>query len=355
MRYAMLVAILLVLGAAWACDLPEIDFTGKKCKSSDSCPTPLLCGSEGCCHPGPCKLSVSNLRADWQTPNTIRWVWETCGDVTELAEYTLDVTSDTPDAGGTGHYTRAENPELARGTLPHGDAPIPVLATITTGHTPGTVYRAVLTAKTGNGCSSTSNQADKITDVPPLNAKPIVIFGDDRAPLGFEPDNIEIVDGGGAVSHRHIEYRPDTDPQLQGSGDASVAFQNLRAAVSIDANLTPGEFDGAYVEVYVRYANGTEAGWWSEMWLRTVLPDGSHCAMSDECLYRFEAYTIPNVTDGGYRLYQFPLRKLTNRANGAPLTREALGRHIDQVNVSGTTFSRGSGTVVSLDGISIRY
>lgn len=111
------------------------------------------------------------------------------------------------------------------------------------------------------------------------------------------------------------------------------------------------QFATTYLELYVRYAQGAEPGWYSDSWLRTYAADGGSC--DDACVFGSDSFTLPVSADGGYRRYQFPVSALKRRTDGGAFTAQELGYGIEEVKMIGSLFTRGS--VVSIDGVRIWY
>ena len=155
------------------------------------------------------------------------------------------------------------------------------------------------------------------------------------------------------MSNRHLEYRLDTDPEYADAGN-TVGFQNLRRAGlpgSLIVRQATTQFATAYLELYIRYAQGAEPGWYAETWLRTYQADGGSC--DDSCVFGSDNYTLPVSSDGGFRRYQFPLSALKRRTDGGAFTSQDLAHGVEELKLLGSLFSRGS--VLSIDGVRIWY
>lgn len=254
-------------------------------------------------------IVVANLRADWTTPNTILWRWDPSEDNSpdQLNAYEMVVGESEGDvAGRTGTariFTVDENPELGRYLLPNTGAGDVVAKTITDGHDPDTNYFAQLTAIDTASNTTTSNVAQGRTTL--AASAEIVLFSED--PIGGFPLPSTFVRTAGCG------YQ--SDQCLQWVNDAcdttEECWENLRRqGLNIDANaISQGSFSTtAFIELAV--ANGSSfPGFWSETWMSV-----------GGAFFAFNAWTIRS--GGEYRVYQFPLRILTD--GGVALDRDTL-------------------------------
>lgn len=282
-------------------------------------------------------VSVTNLRASWGTPNTIRWDWDATGEADDLLEFELVVGPSEQavlDADSTTTtWNEAVNPELGRFLLPNATDQEPVTFTATDGLLPDTIYHAQLIATDTAGRRTVSNVAAGRTIETPINE--IVIMSDVET-AGFSiPDTFVLSSArpyAGDASYRYESSCPD-----QGQ-----CWENLRrheigvdvSAISIGAFAT-----SAYFEVALAIEGGATP-WWCDLWL-AYDPD-------PELLTHYNGWTAR--ADGQYRVLQVPLREFM--LNGAPIPFEELSKGLFEFSV-GCPWSDDS--VVYVDELRFRW
>ena len=124
-----------------SCTVGNVDYLGKHC--SAACPDALTC-VDGVCVRVESLVYVTELHAEWGTPNSIRWAWTMHGNGPDLESYELAITSDTPGAPGVKTWTSKDSAELGSYQLRRSDGFDLVNGTITYDLAPQTSYTAVL-------------------------------------------------------------------------------------------------------------------------------------------------------------------------------------------------------------------
>jgi hypothetical protein len=301
-----------------ACTISDLDLAGRPCPCLDgwvcdpgtqTCRT--LASDEGA-------VDVVSFKADWSTPNAIRWSWEVSGSEADFHAYELVLGESHEEvAQRTRVFTGDENPELDRFTLPRTDGEDPVISTITRGLVPDTEYFAqLLVFDTANKMSSSANVAQKRTALAPIDS--IEIMADQAPPtLGWvQPMCLTLDDqafaGSQAYGYAHRCDRVWNDVvqeyMVQATCNAPQepqpeCWENLfleGMAMPIDASrFTAGAYEAAYLEFVLRIDDSHHA-WWASTGLRPV---GFGTALPGFFGITFRA-------SGEYELYQFKLSTL---------------------------------------------
>ncbi|APR76865.1 Hypothetical protein A7982_02212 [Minicystis rosea] len=305
-------SLLLLIGlGAFACVLEPVDYTGKTCEST--CPDAWRCVSHVCVADTSSATSSSSsgghctplivptsFRADWATPNALRWRWDSSGTVDQFGSYRLVVgpskASVETESGAT-IFTAQQNPELGKLNLIHTGGVDPVTATITDGLEPATTYFGKLVATDNAGCEHASEVLSATTSVAPSGQ--VALFVDALSPgeylLPEAPD-------GGLPPVVIDPSCPSGSPCIAYTSDCageSLCYENVRLRLALpgsDITVTAGDFlNLAYLEMRVG-TDSNVASYWSEFRLKTD-----------------DFYTLPGQTiraDGALRTYQIPLRAL---------------------------------------------
>ena len=302
---------LALLGAGpSACVLDPIDYTGKACP----CPDGWRCQAEVCvssagssCTP---RIVPTGFRVAWATPNSLRWSWDSAGNIDDFSAYRLVIgPSKQSVATGSGAtvFTAEQNPELGMFNVLHTTVVDPVTATITDGLEPATTYHAKLVAVDSAGCEHASDVLTGKTSVGPSSTVPLFD--------GTEPLDADLIPAAGSFD----PACPPGGPCLSFPNDCGEAlcYQIMRLGVHLPASalsssMTAGDFGSlAYLEMRVA-SDSTALGSWSEFRLQ----------MGEE-FYSVGAQTIR--ADGAYRTYQIPLRAFRHdTATAEALTYEVV-------------------------------
>ena len=277
-------------------------------------------------------VEVSDLRASWRTPNTIRWDWNATGQGDLLLEYELVVAQSEDDvrdrAGSAVVWTKAENPELGVYRMPYTGSGDQVVFTSTTDLQPQTKYYAQLIARDTAGNRSASNIAVGST-LPPSRVDVVVMADEDPGPT-LTKGYALTTERPFAGSHA-FKYEATCSP-----GDCwqNLAWQDLDIDLSA---MSEGEFKTtAHMEFALALENGgTE--FYCSLWLQY----GDRVAS-------YHGWTARS--DGEYHLVQVPLRVF--EVDGAPLSHADLAAGLTSANV-GCDWARGS--VVRVDEWRIRW
>jgi len=297
------------------------------------------------------RIRVRDLRADWQTPNSIHWSWSTEGMedleddfdtlVLVIAESEEDLASET---GTARRIDEEERPSLGLWTRLRtcGDNDR-VLSVYTDRHTPDTRYFAQLIAIDRRGHRSRSNVAPATTTPAPIGE--VVLFSDAR-PRGYPlPGEIVLSSEAPYRTTNHLLYEhascppPSPEcPQPPGFCYENIRWQDMRAGA---LPISGGSFGLAYLEMAVAFEAG-EASTWSNIGLH--LREGTS----------FEVWKIePFVLRAGttYDLIQVPLHALTR--SDMSLEFEHLStRELDGFRVGGFL---SAGARVRVDEVAIRW
>jgi hypothetical protein len=307
--------------AVVSCGVGSLDLAGKQCPcvdewvcdtATDTCvlETPAtgpMPGPEVAAPPPPPPggtIMVSDLEADWVTPNTIRWSWAVSGNPAEFGHYEL-VTGPNESIVTTHVGARAwspTNPELkefAPRISPLPAAPFRVW-TITQEHVPGTTTWAEITAIDVNGRGQAAKAVTAKTSAEATDL--FTIFQDTALPGAPEPNATQftrVTSGAfGTSSHCYL-YTPQcpaTQTQCQD------LFGQLDLARTL-TTLSQAEFNRAFVEFQMR-ASALVPTEYVTFALQVGLP----ACGTGECRYRINGLSLtPNDT---YRVFQIPLKKL---------------------------------------------
>lgn len=335
-----------------ACTVDDIDLSGRSCpcldgwtcdEASNRCIPSTIGSNAGA-------IDVASFKADWATPNAIRWSWELVGDEEDFSAFQLALgTSPEEVAARNNPITGAINPELDRFKLPRTGGDDPVKGTIVYDLVPDTPYFAqLIVIDTANRTSSSLNIAQKRTALPPIQE--IVIMADAPPPtLGWAAPNCLALDGekyAGSAAYGYVNHcLPTTpDPTATCETPATVAplcwenlvLEGMKLPVT-QSSFPSGAFDEAYVEFALRIDDSEHRhAWWSAMGLRAIGQDEFH--FINPITFR---------ADGAYRVYQLKF--------------DAIGiRYEDIIRVGGLeSFMVGSawgnGATVHFDEVRIRW
>jgi hypothetical protein len=345
-----------VASAIVACTVGEVDYTGKACPCP---PIGYVCVNNACVQSsggdsstpvGNSLIQISNLRAEWTTPNVIRWVWQSSGKKDDFGRYELTITSDVPNVGGVKTWTVKDNAELGRFELPNPNGGIdPVVATMTDTHDPNATYSAVLVAYDSAGNSSTSNRAQATTGVKPTSELPL--YAGTQTPNMWTLNMTFRSSGCGRTGGGCCELKPDTTSSCANSFDAGAScYVNMQLGFNsaVDSStVTANSFQtNAYLEFYYRY-DGSQPSYWSDMWL--FLNGAAPCKNAQYCKVALAPWTVSNAAS--YRRMQVPLRALNyDFAKLPPPTAVDIQTGITEVGIGG---SWSPGSTVDLDHLSI--
>jgi len=338
----------------FGCSLDPVDLSDKQCP----CAPGFQCdeASHRCVSSGgsDCTPAVvaDGFRASWAAANVIRWEWEPMGTRERFVRYEVHV-AERPEDLGTDRaivFGPEENPELGGYVLQRtGGADDVVTHTMTHGHAAATTFAARLVVIDTSLCEFRSEVAAIATSLAP--PEEIVLFRDsDPAGTALPPAFLPVDDAGGGGG-RHLEHRPDEDPECIMSGEG-VCSQNLRwQNMGVDlSDVSEGEFaNTAFLEVSIAN-DGSVSSFFSRAWLSFA-----DCAIN----YRLEPFTIANTPE--YRVMQIPLRVLADGA--VTLTRDDLdpttgGSALCGFNLGGQwarTTAGGDAARVRIDEVRIRY
>lgn len=258
-------------------------------------------------------VHVANLRADWTTPNWIRWSWHPeAPHEQQLARYELFVAESIDDllerSGTTRRFDPETNPELARYTLPRSGSAEVVDGTFSQGHTPDSEYLAVLVATDTSGRTRRSNIAPARTGAAPTESLVII---DEENPPGYEIPPSQCYrwiegDGGfggsGYFLREHV-CTGDNDHLCEPNTDTEECWVNLNTqgmGLSLEP-ITEADFDRAYLELAL-YNDGATTSFWSHA--------GIHLRTQDDerTLWLYEEITFPPKSD--YVVYQIKLDQI---------------------------------------------
>jgi len=288
---------------------------------------------------GPAAITVSGLLAEWTTANTIRWRWTLVGEAASFATMELVVGRTEADVVGRVGTARvigaADNPELGVFTLPLTGGTDPSNVTTTDGLGPATDYFGQLTAIDRAGLRSATNVAPATTTSDPT--REVVLFRD-AATAGYSQPAEVVYSASGAYMGTHCyEYRHPCGPGM------ASCFENLRRSdIAVDASaVSASAFPTAFLEWAMLVDDPTRHSYYSLV--RLWMTGGG---ATD--LYALEHFTIR--ADRRYRVYQIPLRVMTN--GSAPLSRADLARPIAELGFGG---SWPSSAIVRFDEVRIRW
>jgi hypothetical protein len=336
---------LVVVSAVAGCSVDDVVLEGKQCP----CAAPAICNplSNTCTTAQSGQIEVSNLRAAWVTPETIRWEWDASGDRDRLQSYALVVAGSAQqlDSGtDTTVWTAEQNPELGRYALPRAGNEDQVLATSTDGHAPRTEYVARLFAIDTSSGLRASNIALARTGETPIDSA--TIYSEQRPagyalPSCFGPATTAPFSGS---THWTYTNRCEGSVAICGTPQSPglACWENLAwDAFSLDITdrLGPGAFATAYIE-FALAIDGPEHVFWGTVFIHTG--NGSPWFMN----------MLTFASDRGYRRYQVRLTALTGPGN-KPLAYEDLqARPITQWAAGGLW---SNGATIRVDEVSIRW
>jgi hypothetical protein len=348
-----------------ACTLGNVDYAGKSCP----CPAGWACVDGMCAQSTPTSegretgtssgpdsgtpfIRVSNLRALWTTANVIRWTWDVVGIKSNFGSFALEITSDSPDAGGAKTWTDVDNAELGAFDLPlpYGGV-TPVVSTMTDTHDQSTTYHGVLLATDTEGRVSRSNQATATTGVVPLAGSIVIFDGAKPAGAWTLPSGMGLtsgcgVDGGACYQLLMSEDKTCnfvTDPQC--TANLQLGFDTIATSAVPASSFSTN----AYMEFYYHYS-GDAPSYWSTAWLQFV--DAGTCADALYCLWGLQPWTISHAQS--YRRLQIPLDQLVyqNGDSGVIATAADFASGLIEFNLGGTWLPNSS---VSFDRVSVLY
>lgn len=289
---------------------------------------------------GPPAVTVSNLSAQWATPNVIRWQWDSAGVPSGLKGFELVIGRSEQDvvsrAASTTILNASNTPHFGAYSLPDDTA---VRSLITTDHPPSTQLFAQLTATdTANRRSSTLVVSVR-TAAPPSGLA--VIFADTGPPGVAQPNSYSRVTRApySTTSH-HFEYRVDcpgteeacfTNLQWTGTGTdlstmpaSAVSTAYLELALALDASAA-----SHFSQAYLSFGSGTE-------------------------FYFFRPFVMQ--TGQEYRLLQWPLRELSLRGcQTGPRCAPTHATLVMGVNTCAVGASWFDGATVRVDEARIRW
>jgi hypothetical protein len=281
-------------------------------------------------------FSVAEFRAEWATPNSIRWAWDTSGVPTHFEGFRL-VLAPTQfevetDAASCRIISAAENVELVDWFLPGSDGPARTIGSTTTAHLPESSWFARLEWSDA-GERALSNVASATTLATPTGQK--VVFHD-TAPAPYTiPDTFQLANAGPYAGTSDYEY----DSDCLGSDSC---WENLRfSEMGFDLSSVPEALldSTAYLEFALAY-RGDFASYWSEVSFRLTA-----CA---PCRYGFVGWSI--ASDNQYAVYQIPIRALQSGGQGIPLSDWRSG--LDELRIGGRW---SNGGFVRVDEISLYW
>jgi hypothetical protein len=256
-------------------------------------------------------VRVTNLRADWATPNTIRWRWDRQGDLSQLASVEVVVGESPADVAGRSGtakvWTKAENAELGVTFLTDSGDNDPVLYTLVDGLTPSTRYWAQLEAVDLAGRRSTTDLASTTTAAAATHQ--LVIFSE-ATPAGYTiPNTFQPGTTDPYAGATDYEYRPVCP-------SATSCFEILRwQLLGLDTSVVPEDAyeDSAFVEFALE--NRGQPSLWSQVRL-----------WYSGCTGHMGMYAPLTIAGGGrYRLYQIPLHAFDYDTGLLPYSTFATG------------------------------
>ena len=292
-------ALLFALSCA-GCGFGGIDFSAKTCPCGEGFECDEVCDR---CVPsgGGGLITISDLGAEWTTPNGIRWSWLAQGRPEDLARYEL-IVGETQQAVCQGRDVRVwgpdDNPELARFFLPDSASADPVTRTLTDEHQSDRPYFARLRAIDTRSRVSLSNVASTRTlGQPQVGALEVYSESDiGSAPQCLSPSSTAPFQGS-----KHYQVTPacpnEGDGNCAGPNNAASCWMNLSLEKNIDLTTwDAGSFETAYLEFAIAY-DATAPAYWAEAHLKR-----------DQAVWSVRALTLR--ADGAYRLYQVRLNSL---------------------------------------------
>ena len=281
-------------------------------------------------------FSVDQFRAEWTTPNRIRWAWDSSGQPATFEGFRLvlgatqaEVEAETPSCR---IISAAENTELADWFLPGSDGPARTTGSTSTGHVPASSWFArVKWSIAGEWVAS--NVASATTLAAPTGEQ--VIFHDNPPAPYTIPDTFALGSAGPYAGTSDYEYGSDclgTD----------ACWENLRfSEMALDLSSVPEAALGstAYLEFALAY-RGDADSYWSELFVQFT-----SCA---PCRYGFVGWAI--AADDQYAVYQVPISALRSAGQAIPLSDWRSG--LDELRIGGNWSQSG---FVRVDEISLHW
>jgi hypothetical protein len=309
------------LAALWLCSLAsggcviDASLDGKRCPCSEGyvCDTGIDLCVRSECQPA---FTVSDVRVEWSTPNTIYLRWTPQGLREDFLHYEILVAENEDDLRSESGSFRRLGPETSNEYIFYqrpqtGD---PMSGTFVRDLAPGTTYLLRVRATDTEDCSSGSAVVARRTNDSP--GAEIVFFGDALVQGNVRPEvGTRIVDG-------RIEYHPAEDPDCvpQPGADPQCGPPVGVQRMDIDLGQDPlnprapgisGEtFAGAFLEIAVA-SHGDFDSHPSEVSLFV-----GEC-FDDARNFELASFFLPASEQ--YVVLQVPLSFLTNEA-GEPLT-----------------------------------
>jgi len=295
------------------------------------------------------QIRLGELRADWTTPNTIRWSWVAEGAPDALQRYELVVgrsPADVMNGKNVELFTPDQNPELGRFNLPQTGIGDPVLFTLTDGREPDTEYFAGLFAyDTALRVSKSTNIASARTALPATQS--IVIYADQVFPPGFVLPTCTESNASHTADGTALHYQLDvacsgTGPLCSGaassSADCWVNLMFTELGVSLAA-VKAGPFSRAWVEFSLAIESPIHS-YYGEARLK----------------FANTTFFTPALTfraDGSYRRYQLALDDFVDIQNaGEPIRAEQMLLPLDQFHVGARYVD---GARIHVDEVRIRW
>jgi hypothetical protein len=281
-------------------------------------------------------FSVGEFRAEWTTPSTIRWAWDSSGEPLAFDGFRLAMAATRAEVEAGAPSCRvisgSENAELADWFLPRSDGPARTTGSTSTGHLPGTSWFARLEWSSG-GDALVSNVASATTLAMPTGQQ--VIFHDTPPAPYTIPDTFALGSADPYAGTSHYEY----ESACLGTDSC---WENLRfSEMAFDLSSVPEAAltTTAYLEFALAY-RGDSASYWSEVFVQL-----DACA---SCRYGFVGWSI--AADDQYAVYQVPISALRSAGRGIPLSDWRSG--LSELRIGGN-WSQGG--LVRIDEISLYW
>lgn len=335
---------------ASSCSIAALDLSGKKCPCASGyvCDVPRdTCVLEGTLFTDSATpdvqvldagkeaevvaplVVVSDLTAEWATPNSIRWKWTVTGDKKSFRAYEVVVGKSAADvtnrAAGVDILRGNEHPELdlfdARGGKTSGPFS---MWTTTDGFGPGITKFVQVHATDVNGTVSSTKVVSRATADQPTRTK-ILFDGAERSARPVADWVFKTPVGGEA------HYALDVD-----CGTASTcAKRGELFALGIDMNApspyVSGDFPGSYLTFDIE---GSVAVTSFSSTVAIEFGDGTCAGGAGVCTFRYSGWTQKK---SGRTTIQAPLGELRN--DNGPLTFPILqqkGFGVQSLELSGT-------------------
>lgn len=324
------------------CGHQEIDLAGRKCPCADDYECDAVCAvcvppgtvAGAHCAKGPdacvAKVTFSDFKPAWVTPNSIRWTWQPDGQADVWApsfqSYRLEL--EAGDQKLT--YDSSTNPELGLAVLPNS-SPDPTSATTSDGLTPGTTYTGTLIVRDTSGCEFSSSRLAPATPIA-LSSSPLEIFGE-------SPFTGSILDGAIVASGCQFGAQCLMTDDCVLAPNKTLCTKNLRVyAIDVGPGaMSAGGFSQAYLEFFAR-TDTPAPSYYSTVFLEL-----------GGAFYRFEGLTFPSSAE--YRRVQVPLHALASSTQSLDFA-TLQASHIVQFNF-GTHVAEGAHTW--LDEVYVRW